>query len=280
MYRFSTCILTIPSRIPARLLAGLFLLLTDFNESGAAIEHRVAIVTGASRGIGRAAAKVLASDGRLVVLVSRTRDALEGVKDEIQRAGGQAEVRACDVNDGNELTGLIDEVASTHGRLDILVNNAGMTRDGLILRMSDADFDDVISVNLRSAFVACRAAARPMMRGRFGRIVNVSSVTGVIGNAGQSNYAAAKAGLAGMTKSIAKELGSKGITANVIAPGFVETDMTASLPQQLKDEAIRNIAVRRFGTVEEIAHAVSFLTSDLASYISGQVLVVDGGLAM
>ncbi len=212
------------------------------------------------------------------MLVSRTADALDEVRRAIEQAGGSAEVRACDVGEGEALTALIEEVASTHGRLDILVNNAGITRDGLILRMSDADFDDVLNVNLRSAFVACRAAARPMMRGRFGRMVNVGSVTGLIGNAGQSNYAAAKAGLVGLTKSLAKELGSKGITANVIAPGFVETNMLDTLPQQMKDEIARTVPVRRFGRPEEVAHVVSFVASDLAGYLTGQVLVIDGGL--
>ena len=196
------------------------------------------------------------------------------------RSGGKADVRACDVAQTEALAQMIEEVAGTLGRLDILVNNAGMTRDGLILRMSDADFDDVITTNLKSTFVACRAAARPMMRGRYGRIVNIGSVTGLNGNSGQTNYAAAKAGVVGLTKSIAKELGSKGITANVVAPGFVETEMTAPLPQALKDEVIRNIAVRRFGTPAEIADAVAFLASEQAAYITGQVLVIDGGLAM
>jgi len=236
-------------------------------------------VTGASRGIGRAIAERLAADGRLVVLVSRSPDTLDEVRLGIEKAGGSAEVRACDVGDREALAALIETVASTHGRLDILVNNAGITRDGLILRMSDADFDDVINVNLRSAFVACRAAARPMMRGRFGRIVNIGSVTGLIGNAGQVNYAAAKAGLVGLTKTIAKELGSKGITANLVAPGFIDTGMLDALPQQLKDEVARTVPVRRFGRPDEIAHVVSFVTSDLASYLNGQVVVVDGGLA-
>ncbi len=236
-------------------------------------------MTGASRGIGRAIAERLAADGRLVVLVSRSVDALQEVRLAIDQAGGQAEVRPCDIGDREALDALVQNVASTHGRLDILVNNAGITRDGLILRMSDADFDDVINVNLRSAFVACRAAARPMMRGRFGRIVNIGSVTGLIGNAGQVNYAAAKAGLVGLTKTLAKELGSKGITSNLVAPGFIETGMLDALPQKLKDEVAKTVPVRRFGRPEEIAHVVSFITSDLASYLTGQVIVVDGGLA-
>jgi 3-oxoacyl-[acyl-carrier protein] reductase len=238
----------------------------------------VAIVTGASRGIGRAIAERLAVDGRLVVLSSRRADSLEVVRDAISQAGGAAEVRTCDVADSESVSGLVEEVASTHGRLDVLVNNAGVTHDGLILRMSDEEFDSVIAVNLKAAFVASRAAARPMLRNRFGRIVNIGSVTGLIGNPGQANYAAAKAGLVGLTKTLAKELGSKGITANLVAPGFVETDMTADLPDQLKEEVSRRLPVRRFGRAEEIAHAVSFVASDLASYVTGQVIVVDGGL--
>ncbi len=212
------------------------------------------------------------------MLVSRSPDTLDEVRRAIEQAGGSAEVRPCDIGDAEALAGMIEAVASTHGRLDILVNNAGITRDGLILRMSDADFDDVINVNLRSAFVACRAAARPMMRGRFGRIVNIGSVTGLVGNAGQANYAAAKAGLAGLTKTLAKELGSKGITANLVAPGFIETNMLDSLPPKAKEEIAGTVPVRRLGRPEEIAHVVSFLASDLAGYMTGQVLVVDGGL--
>ncbi len=235
-------------------------------------------MTGASRGIGRAIAERLANDGRLVVLVSRSEKQLEEVRLGIQQMDGAAEVRGCDVSDGEALSGLIEEVASTHGRLDILVNNAGATRDGLILRMSDEDFDQVLQINLRSIFVACRAAAKPMMRGRFGRIVNIGSVTGLVGNPGQANYAAAKAGVVGFSKSLAKELGAKGITANVVAPGFIDTEMLAELPKTMLDEMIKNLPARRLGQPEEIAHAVSFLTSDLAAYITGQVLVVDGGL--
>jgi 3-oxoacyl-[acyl-carrier protein] reductase len=235
-------------------------------------------VTGASRGIGRAIAERLARDGKLVVVSSRTLDALEAVRADVLAAGGAAEARACDVGDGEALGAMVEEVASTHGRLDILVNNAGITRDGLLLRMTDEDFDEVIRVNLRSAFVACRAAARPMMRGRFGRIVNVGSVTGLMGNPGQANYAAAKAGLGGLTKTLAKEFASKGITANVVAPGFVETDMIEALPAAYREEAVKKIPLRRFGSPRDIAHAVSFLASDDAGYVTGQVLVVDGGL--
>ena len=184
----------------------------------------------------------------------------------------------CDVSDGEAVAALVEAVAAAHGRLDILVNNAGVTRDGLILRMSDEDFDTVLSTNLRSAFISCRAAARPMMRGRFGRIVNIGSVTGITGNTGQANYATAKAGLTGLTKTIAVELGPKGITANVVAPGFVETSMLDGLPTAYKDEIKKTLPTRRFGRPEEIAHVVSFLCSDLAGYLTGQVLVVDGGL--
>ena len=220
----------------------------------------------------------MAREGKYVVLVARNADSLEGVRGAIEGAGGRAEVRACDVGDGAAWGAVVDEAGARLGRLDILVNNAGITRDGLLLRMSDEDFDEVIRVNLRSAFVSCRAASRMMMRGRFGRIINVGSVTGLMGNSGQANYAAAKAGLVGLTKTIAREFASKGITANVLAPGFVDTDMTAALPAAVREEAAKMIPVRRFGTAGEIAHAAAFLASDEAAYVTGQVLVVDGGL--
>jgi 3-oxoacyl-[acyl-carrier protein] reductase len=238
----------------------------------------VAIVTGASRGIGRAIAERLAAEGRIVVLVSRSAEALSEVRAGIEQKGHAAEARTCDVADGESLSGLIEEVASTHGRLDILVNNAGIARDGLLLRMSDADFDDVLNINLKSVFVACRAAARPMMRARFGRIVTIGSVTGLMGNPGQANYAAAKAGLVGLTKTIAREMGSKGITANMVAPGFVRTDMLADVAPEVIDDAVKRLPVRRLGEPQDIAHAVSFLASDDAGYVTGQVLVVDGGM--
>jgi len=189
-------------------------------------------------------------------------------------------MEVCDVGDGTALATAIEAVAERHARLDIMVNNAGITRDGLILRMSDEDFDDVLRVNLRSAFIACRTAARPMMRGRFGRIINIGSVSGIVGNAGQANYSAAKAGLIGLTKSIAKELGGKGITANVIAPGFIDTDMTTALPAALREAVLPAIPLKRFGTGNDIAAAVSYIASDESGYVTGHVLSVDGGLGM
>jgi 3-oxoacyl-[acyl-carrier protein] reductase len=245
-----------------------------------AIEKRVAIVTGASRGIGRAIAERLARDGRHVVGVARSEGNLAEVVKAVKDAGGSIEAIGCDVGDGAALGAMVEAVAERHGRLDILVNNAGITRDGLLLRMSDEDFDEVIRVNVRSAFVACRAAARPMMKGRWGRIINIGSVSGLMGNAGQVNYAAAKAALVGMTKSIARELGSKGLTANVVAPGFIETDMTAVLPPQVKEAALPGIPLRRFGAPGDIAAATAFLAGEDAGYITGQVLAVDGGMSM
>jgi len=215
-----------------------------------------------------------------VVCVARSEKPLAELVGEIEDAGGSAESRTCDIAESQALGSMIDSVASEHGRLDVLVNNAGVTRDGLVLRMSDEDFDDVISVNLRSAFIACRHAARPMMRGRFGRIINIGSVSGLMGNPGQVNYSASKAALVGMSKSLAKELGAKGITVNVVAPGFIKTDMTDAMGIDLVKELTPRIPVRRLGEVEEIAHAVAWLAGERAGYITGQVLVVDGGLAM
>ncbi|MEY3022510.1 MAG: 3-oxoacyl-[acyl-carrier-protein] reductase FabG [Planctomycetota bacterium] len=183
------------------------------------------------------------------------------------------------MGDGAAVTALVDGVVEAHGRLDVLVNNAGITRDTLLLRMTDEQWDEVINVNLRGIFVACRAALRPMMRGKFGRIVNIGSISGLTGNAGQANYAAAKAGIVGFTKTIAKEMGAKGITANVVAPGFIETDMTDVLGDAVKTAVLPNIPVKRFGQPAEIAAAVAYLSSDEAGYVTAQTLVVDGGLA-
>ena len=241
-------------------------------------EQRVAIVTGASRGIGKAIAKRLASDGCKVALVARNEEALNEVRGEIEQDGGVATTHVCDLADGNQFAETIQEIADENGRLDVLVNNAGMTRDGLLLRMTEEDFDAVIDVNLKATFIGCKTAARPMMKGRFGRMINITSVTGISGNAGQANYAAAKAGLVGLTKTIAKEFGSKGITANAIAPGYIETDMTAVLGDDIKKGVEQMVPLRRYGQPEEIASAVSFLASDDGGYVTGQVLVVDGGL--
>ncbi len=249
------------------------------------VPQRVALVTGASRGIGKAIAMRLArpnviGGGRHVVLVSRSAGPLADLQHQIESFGGSASHVAVDVADSAAFAAAIEKVGEERGRLDILVNNAGITKDGLALRMSDEDWNSVIQTNLTSAFVAIRAAARSMMRNKFGRIVNISSTSGVVGNAGQANYAAAKAGLAGLSKTIARELGGKGITCNVIAPGFIETDMTANLPQQVRDHVLGLMAVKRLGVADDIAHAVAMITADEAGFITGQTLCVDGGMTM
>jgi 3-oxoacyl-[acyl-carrier protein] reductase len=241
---------------------------------------RLAIVTGASRGIGKAVAIRLAKEGRHVVLMSRSQGPLDEVASQIASAGGKASVVTCDVGDSAQLAKAIEGVSEQHGRLDILVNNAGITKDNLMLRMTDEEWGSVISTNLTSAFVASRAAMRSMMKNRFGRIVNIGSTSGLMGNSGQANYAAAKAGLVGLSKTIARELGGKGVTCNVIAPGYIETDMTAVLPAEIKDKILGMVPVKRLGTVEDIAAAVSYVTSDDAGFLTGQVIAIDGGMTM
>lgn len=243
-------------------------------------DQRVAIVTGASRGIGRAIAKRLAADGRHVVCVARSQGPLDELVSEIQADGGSASAKTCDISDFDAVAALVEGVAEEHGRLDILVNNAGITKDNLILRMSNEEWDSVIDTNLKSIFVACRAAARPMMRGKFGRIVNIASTSGLVGNSGQANYAAAKSGLTGFTKTVARELGKKNITANCVAPGFIETDMTKDLPAGVIDHIKGVISTRDLGKPEDIAACVAYVTSDDAGYLTGQTIAVDGGMTM
>jgi len=239
-------------------------------------EKKVALVTGGSRGIGAAIVKRLAADGFHVVAVARNKEKLDAVVAEAK----DAESLVCDISDAKALAAAVEGVAEKHGRLDVLVNNAGITKDGLILRMDDEDFDSVIDTNLKSAFVTIRAAARPMMRAKGGRIINISSVAGVAGNAGQANYASSKAGLIGLAKSVAKELAPKNITCNVVAPGFIETDMTQVLAETLKENVKNFIPLKRFGQAAEVAAVVSFLAGPDSSYVTGQVICVDGGMVM
>jgi len=244
------------------------------------MSDRVALVTGASRGIGRAIAVHLAADGNAVAVNYRTRsDAADEVVATILAAGGRAVAIAADVGDADAVAGLMDEIGETLGPVSILVNNAGITDDNLLLRMKPESWDRVIQVNLSSAYLCTRAVLRTMLKARWGRIISVTSVSGLSGNPGQANYAAAKAGLVGLAKSVAKEVGSRGITVNAVAPGFIETDMTNQLGDAVREAALPAIAVGRFGTPEEVASAVGYLASDAAGYITGQVLVVDGGLA-
>jgi len=243
-------------------------------------ERRLAVVTGAARGIGRAIVFELLQQGRPVARVDISENQLQELEVAARQAGFELLTRCLDITDTPKLTEILEKLAADHGGIGILVNNAGITRDKLMIQMNDEDFDKVISVNLRAAFTATRVAAKSMIRNKFGRIVNISSVAGVMGQAGSTNYAASKAGLIGMSKSIAREIGKKNVTANCIAPGFIQTEMTAVLPDMVKKAAMDVIPVRRFGTVEDVAKAVAFLTSDEAGYITGQVLCVDGGMAM
>lgn len=245
------------------------------------IEQKVAVVTGASRGIGRAIARELASKGVFVIInYNGSKERAEEVKAEIEKDGGSAAVYQCNVSQFDECERFLKDVAKEYGRIDILVNNAGITRDGLLMKMSEEDFDRVIDVNLKGTFNTIRFASRQMLKQRSGRIINMSSVVGISGNAGQANYASSKAGVIGLTKATARELASRGITVNAVAPGFIETEMTDVLSDAVKEASVAQIPLGRFGKPEDIAKTVAFLASDDAGYITGQVIQVDGGMAI
>jgi 3-oxoacyl-[acyl-carrier protein] reductase len=243
-------------------------------------ETKVAIVTGGAQGIGRQIVQGLLADGLTVVAVDMNTEALDQLPGELGDPGDALETRVQDVTDADGVTGLVDAVVAKHGSVDVLVNNAGITRDGLVMRMSDEDWELVLKVNLTSAFVGTRAVCKYMVRQRGGSIINMASFSGLEGNRGQANYSASKAGMIGLTKSTAKELAGKSVRANAVAPGFIQTPMTDVLPQQAKDMAMNQIPMKRFGQPDDIANAVRFLASDASSYITGQVLSVDGGMHM
>jgi len=243
-------------------------------------QNRVALVTGAGRGIGKAIAQSLADAGHTVLCISRNESSCGALAESIRSNGGNAFAKAVDVADGAAVQAASEELTQEHGDVDILVNNAGITRDGLLFRMSEEDWNSVIQTNLTSCYHWCKALARPMTRKRWGRIVNIASVVGVVGNAGQANYAAAKAGMIGLTKTLAKEFAARKVTVNAVAPGFINTDMTAELSEAVKESALQFIPLKRFGEVEDISSIVEFLCSEKAGYITGQVFSVDGGMAI
>ena len=244
------------------------------------LENKVAIVTGASRGIGKIIAEEIAKAGAKTVCVSRSVADVEKVANNIIDQGYEAVAFACDITNSEQYKEVVKSVNEKYGSVDILVNNAGVTKDGLIIRMSEDDWDIVVNTNLKGAFNGTKAVTRHMMKQRSGRIINISSVVGLIGNAGQANYAASKAGLIGLTKATAKELASRGITANCIAPGYIETDMTKQLSDKIRDALIQQIPLGRIGQAKDIAATVCFLASDEAGYITGQTFTVDGGMVM
>ncbi|MDY2581730.1 MAG: 3-oxoacyl-[acyl-carrier-protein] reductase [Clostridium perfringens] len=245
------------------------------------LKDKVAIVTGGTRGIGRAIALKLADQGANIVINYRNSDKeAEELKAILEEKGVKVLTVKCDISNFEDSKNLMDKCKEVFGKIDILVNNAGITKDTLIMRMKEEDFDNVIDVNLKGTFNCAKHASAIMLKQRFGKIINMTSVVGIAGNAGQVNYAASKAGVIGLTKSLAKELGSRGITINAVAPGFINTDMTASLSEKVKEEASKNIPLKRLGDPEDVANLVGFLASDAANYITGQVINVDGGMVM
>ncbi len=242
-------------------------------------ENKIVLVTGAGRGIGASIARRFASEGaQVIVNYSGNDEAAQKTVDEITATGGQSQKYKCSVNDSESVKVMIDEIIKEFGRIDILVNNAGITKDGLMLRMTDEDFDRVIDVNLKGTFNCTKYVSKYMLKQKAGKIINISSVVGLSGNAGQVNYSASKAGIIGITKSAAKELSSRGITVNAVAPGYVDTDMTKVLSDNIRNEILKNIPLQRMGNVEDISNCVAFLASEDASYITGQVISVDGGM--
>lgn len=245
------------------------------------LKGKIALVTGAAKGIGRAIALALAEEGATVVVnYNGSKERAEQTVEEIRALGADGLAYQCNVADTEAALAMVKEVTARYGRLDILVNNAGVTRDNLIMKMSEEDFDAVISANLKGCFNTIKAASRQMLKQRAGRIINITSVSGILGNAGQANYAASKAGIIGLTKTMARELASRGITVNGVAPGFVDTDMTRALPEGVKEAAVKQIPLGHFGKPEDIAHMVAYLASEKAAYITGQIISVDGGMAI
>ena len=242
--------------------------------------NRVALVTGAGRGIGKAIAETLATAGHTILCVSKNESSCGAVADAINASGGNARARAVDVSDGTAVATAAEELSKEFGTIEILVNNAGITRDGLLFRMSDEDWNAVLQTNLTSCFHWCKALGRPMTRSRWGRIVNISSLSGIVGNAGQANYAAAKAGMIGLTKSLAKEFAARSVTVNAVAPGFIETDMTSGLDERVREAVVKFIPMKRFGQPEDVASLTSYICSEQAGYVTGKVFTVDGGMVI